>query len=225
MEMQVAILQLEQAGTAQTRKIYSRHGARDPLYGVSYAVLNALQKKIKKDHALAQSLWATGNYDAMILALKVADPLALTSEQAEEWVWDVYNYVVSSELAGLLLRSSLAQEKAEAWIKADAEYVERTGWLILAGLVEKSELSDEYFLNALRVIERDIHQSKNRVRDAMNTAMICIGLRPNLTAEATAAASRVGKVMVDHGETGCKTADAVTYIQKTLDYRAKKAGK
>lgn len=225
MDMQTAVLQLEQAGTAQARKIYLRHGARDPLYGVSYAVLNAMQKKIKKDHALALSLWATGNYDAMILALKVADPLALTGEQAEEWVWDVYNYSVSSELAGLVLRSPLAQEKAEAWIEADAEYVERTGWLILAGLVEKSDLSDSYFLNALQVIERDIHQSKNRVRDAMNTAVIGIGLRPNLTAAAIAAAGRIGKVVVDHGETGCKTADAVTYIQKTLDYRAKKAGK
>jgi hypothetical protein len=30
----------------------------------------------------------------------------------------------------------------------------------------------------------------------------------------TAAASRIGKVEVDHGETGCKTPDAIPYIKK-----------
>lgn len=225
MDAQTVLAELERAGTAQNRKVYARHGAREPMYGVSYAVLNALEKKIKCDHVLAGALWASGNYDAMILACKVADPAALTSDQAEEWVWDVYNYGMAGELAGLLLKSPLAREKAEAWIKVDAEYVERTGWLILSGLVEKSALPDAYFLNALQVIEQDIHKSKNRVRDAMNMAVINIGLRPTLTMAAMAAAARIGKVNVDHGETGCKTPDAAAYIQKTLDHRAKKARK
>ena len=38
----------------------------------------------------------------------------------------------------------------------------------------------------------------------------------------TGAAKRIGKVEVDHGETGCKTQDAVTYIQKAKAHRARK---
>jgi hypothetical protein len=51
----------------------------------------------------------------------------------------------------------------------------------------------------------------------MNNALIAIGCRnPTLTKRALAASKRIGKVEVDHGETGCKTPDAAEYIQRTL---------
>lgn len=60
--------------------------------------------------------------------------------------------------------------------------------------------------NYLGTIEKEIHSRKNRVRHAMNGALISIGFRrPSLTKQALAAAKRIGKVEVDHGETGCKT--------------------
>ena len=49
----------------------------------------------------------------------------------------------------------------------------------------------------------------------MNRALIAIGRRtPPLRRAATAAAKRIGPVEVDHGETGCKTPDAVAAITK-----------
>ena len=60
----------------------------------------------------------------------------------------------------------------------------------------------------------------------MNDAIIGIGVRGGAcTKAALATAKRVGKVEVDHGETGCKTPDAAGYIAKTLAYRAEKARK
>jgi len=48
----------------------------------------------------------------------------------------------------------------------------------------------------------------------------------NLTRKETiATARRIGPIEVDHGETGCKTPDAASYINKTVDYRKKKAAK
>jgi len=223
MKLQNLMSELEAAGTSQNRKIYARHGAHEPMFGVSFAMLNGLQKKIKKDHELACELWATGNYDSRILACKIADPVLLTREEADAWAADVSNYVQSGELAGLVLKTSFAKEKAQAWIEADGEYIERAGWLILSGLSEKSDLPDDFFLPYLEAIEHDIHISKNRVRDAMNTALITFGLRPALTDKALAGAERIGKVNVDHGQTGCVTPDAAGYIQKTLAYRARKA--
>ncbi len=46
-----------------------------------------------------------------------------------------------------------------------------------------------------------------------------------LEKKAIAAANRIGKVEVDHGETGCKTPDAVTYIPKAAAHARKKAAK
>ena len=47
---------LEQAGSAQTRKTYARHGAPEPMFGVSFATLKTLVKRIKVDHELALAL-------------------------------------------------------------------------------------------------------------------------------------------------------------------------
>lgn len=222
MDISEVLQELEAQGTAQNRKTYTRHGGREPMYGVSFAVLGVLQKKIKKNHALALQLWESGNYDAQILACQVADASALTESQAEAWVAQVYNYVQSDQLAELICHSPMALEKAKAWIQADGEYRERVGWLVLARLAESDQMDDAFCLALLKTIEQNIHQAKNRVRDAMNTTLICLGLRPALLEPSLAAAARIGKVLVDHGETGCKTPDATAYIHKTLERRMKK---
>jgi hypothetical protein len=38
--------------------------------------------------------------------------------------------------------------------------------------------------------------------------------RPKVRKDAIAAATRIGTVNVDHGETSCKTPEAVSYIKK-----------
>ncbi len=49
----------------------------------------------------------------------------------------------------------------------------------------------------------------------MNDALISIGVfKPTLRKQAIEAAQRIGRVEVDHGETTCKTPDAVPYIEK-----------
>jgi hypothetical protein len=79
-------------------------------------------------------------------------------------------------------------------------------------------LPDAFFEPHLARIERDIHAEKNRVREAMNNALIAIGMRDDaLEARALAVAQTIGKVHVDHGETGCKTPDALSYIRKGRD--------
>lgn len=216
---------LENAGTAQNRKVYSRHGARPPMFGVSFAVLRDLANKNKNHHELAVELWDTGNYDACLLACQVADPAKLDDALAEAWVKQVYNYVLSGEFSQLVAKSPLAQRKAEKWVKSPEEYISRTGWLILSWLADHSSLPDEFFGPYLIKIENDIHKSPNRTRDAMNTALINIGLRPALTKQCLSISKRIGKVDVDHGETGCKTPEAGEYIKRTLDYRAKKKSK
>ena len=40
-----------------------------------------------------------------------------------------------------------------------------------------------------------------------------------------AAARRIGPVMVDHGQTGCKTPEVAPYIERTLAHRAAKAAR
>jgi len=217
---------LETAGTEQARKIYRRHGAPDPLFGVSFAVLGKLQKKIKTDHALAQKLWASGNTDARNLATMVADPRAMTSGELDRWVNDPNSVFISGLLArNIVVKSPFAREKALTWIDSKQEGTACTGWMTLSVAAEMPGLfEDKELVELLGRIEARIHAEKNRVREAMNYALIGIGVR-NVTCRAGAlsAAKRIGKVEVDHGETGCKTPDAAAYIMKTVAHRSQKA--
>jgi 3-methyladenine DNA glycosylase AlkD len=222
MQLDDVMAELEQLGTEQNRKIYARHGAHGPMFGVSFANMDKLKKKIKIDHALAAALWATGNHDARVLATKIADPKQATRDHLEAWAHDLDNYGICDLFSGYVARTPHARACMEAWTPQSAEWIGRTGWLVLANLaLHDQTLTDADLLPYLAIIEAEIHDRANYVRDAMNSALIAIGLRsPALQAAALAAAARIGKVEVDHGKTSCKTPDAAVYILKAAARKA-----
>jgi len=221
MQLKEAMAALEKAGTAQNRKVYPRHGIGGEMFGVSFAALRALAKSIKSDHGLARELWATGNHDARMLATMIADPARSTARELESWAKDLDNYVLTDSFSGYAANTPFARALAKTWSGATGEWVGRAGWRLYAYLaMDAAGLPDAEFEALLARIERDIHASKNRVRDAMNGALIAIGGRnPGLTKKALDAAKRIGAVDVDHGETGCKTPDAAAYIARMLDHK------
>jgi 3-methyladenine DNA glycosylase AlkD len=213
---------LEAAGSEQTRKTYMRHGVTGPQFGVSYAVLKTLAKKIKTDHELAARLWDTGNHDARILAMMIADPKAATAKQIDAWVKDLDNYVVTGEFANFVAKTPHARARAEKWPSKQG-HVGEAGWVLICHLaMSNADVPDAFFEDYLKTIEKEIHLHKNRRAHGMNQTLIAIGTRnPRLTELALAAAKRIGKVEVDHGDTSCKTPDAAEYIRKTLAHRKK----
>jgi 3-methyladenine DNA glycosylase AlkD len=208
--------ELESLGTEQTRKTYRRHGVGDNQYGVSYAHLGALKKRIKRDHTLARQLWAGGNHDARILATMIADPAQMDDALLDAWAADLHNYVETDAFAARAGASPAARACVERWTPSDEEWPGSAGWQVLGHLARHDPaLPDATFTPYLATIARDIHTRKNRVRHAMNGALIAIGTRnPALEAAALAVAAAIGPVIVDHGATGCKTPDAATYIRK-----------
>jgi len=225
MNLQETLATLKSLGKEQTRKTYRRHGAGEDVYGVNTPDLKSLQKKIKKDHALAGELWRSGNHEARILATMIADPQKLDVRTLDSWVAGLDNYPETGYLAGLAAQSPAAREVMARWIESDGEWIASAGWAVLSHLVASGEISDAEAEAFLDRIERDLHASKNRVRHQMNGALISIGgNKPALQAKALAAAGRIGEVEVDHGDTDCKTPDAAAYIQKMVARRAAKAG-
>lgn len=216
--------ELESMGTAQNRKIYSRHGAKDPMFGVSFANLNKLKKQIKKDHELALQLWESNNVDAQTLATMIADPKKFTSDKLDQWLEKInYYMLVDVFISNVVAKSTFIAEKCEAWKDSDNEWIGRGGWSLIAHSPRsKTPLSQEFYEECLVQIEKEIHSAKNRKREAMNGALISIGLINEILEQlAIKAARRIGPVEVDHGETSCKTPEAVSYIEKAKA-RAKK---
>lgn len=221
MNLTEATKTLESLGTTQNRKVYGRHGVTGERFGVSYANLGVLKKQIGVDHALAEQLWRTENHDARVLATMVADPRKITSSTLDAWAKDLDSYVITNALSSLVSRTSFARAKFIKWSRSRGEWIGSAGWEALAYLAGMDdELPDQFFIQQLGVIEREIENRLNRVRHAMNQALIAIGGRnATLRRRACAAARRIGPVAVDHGETGCKTPEAVGYIDKMWKHK------
>lgn len=215
---------LASAGTAQNRKVYGRHGVSEKMFGVSYAELGKLEKKIGPDHELARELWSSGVHDARILATMVAEPEKMTSGEIDRWVRDLENYVAADAFSKLVANSRFAAAKMKKFIRSKREWTGRTGWLVCAHLANHDDALDDDTCSALlQDIEGSITGAKNRTKDAMNSALIAIGLRSaRMENEAVAAARRIGPLDVDHGETSCKTPDAIAYIAKAKARRKKR---
>lgn len=217
MNAQDILASLRKSEKPQTAAIYKRHGAGDNVFGVLTSELAKVSKRIKLDDALAADLWKTGNAEARILALQVTDPAKVGRSDAEKFLKDGPARFLGCYLSALLARSPVADEVMRAWMRSPEEDAREVGYGILAArLKDDSEsVSDAEARALLTAIEREIHSSPNRARHAMNAALIALGVfKPALRHKAARAAKRIGKVEVDHGETGCKTPDAAEYIEK-----------
>lgn len=221
MELDRALRELEAAGTEQNRKVYRAHGAKDPMFGVSFKKLDELKKAIVVDHALAEALWATGNTDARMLAAKIADPARATPASIQAWASEVDYYCLADVLSGFVATTAHAAVLAERWTRSGEDFIAQMGYNLVAHrALAGGPDPDAVFEPWIETIRGGIGRAKNRTRHAMNNALIAIGIRNDrLEALAVAAARSIGKVQVDHGATGCKTPDAVEYIAKARAHR------
>ena len=227
MDAGAALSALERSGTEQNRKVYRRHGYPEPMFGVSFATLRTLARQVGRDQGLAEELWESGNTDARLLAAMIADADALTRDVADRWVAEAGCHTLIDEIAKVVAGSPLALPCMAEWVASEDEWIGRGGWAVMAVLADHHpEVPDASFTPYLSVIERRIDAARNRTREAMNTAMIAIGGRSDaLAAPALAAAARIGPIAIDHGETGCKTPDAATYIGRIRERAALAAAK
>jgi 3-methyladenine DNA glycosylase AlkD len=207
---------LEKAGTEQARKTYARHGAKGPMFGVSFADLKILVKRIKVDQELALALWGTGNLDARVLAVKIADPRLMSRKDLDSWASGLTMRGCNAYVAHLAVEGPHATSCVESWLKSKSEDVRCCGWMLVGALAKCDEgLSRDWFAPYLATIKKTIHQAPNQEREAMNSALISIGCRDAATRKtALDAAKHIGPVTVDHGDTDCKTPDAAFYIEK-----------
>ena len=219
MNVQEILATLKKAGKPQTAAIYKHHGSGDNVFGVLTSDIAKLRKKIKVDHVLAAELWKTGNAEARILSLQVSDPNRLTQADANRLLKDGPAHYVGCYLADLVARSPIAGKTMRAWMKSPDESTREMGYGILSFLLkdDPDSISEAYAEKVLVTIEKEIHRSPNWARYAMNGALISIGVfKPSLSRKAIEAARRIGRVEVDHGETTCKTPEAVAYIEKAV---------
>ena len=219
MTSQEILKTLKAMGTAQNKKIYLRHGAQEPLFGVSFANIRKLQKKIKQDQVLAEQLFASKNMDARSLALLIANPETITKKTILVWLKECNYALLINLLADVVAKSSYAKEFATKWMPSKKEFTRQAGYNVLSITLKNGDnvFTQTELKEVIKTIEKEIHASPNRAKHAMNMCLISIGIYiPGVRKQVIASAKRIGKVEVDHGETSCKTPDAINYIERAV---------
>lgn len=180
MDFDTVMNELKALSNERLKKMYMSNGAREPLFGVATGAMKPLSKKIKINQALAEQLYSTGNYDAMYFAGIIADPNGMTEADYERWIDGAYFYMISDFVVAVTLsESDIAQPVADKWIASGHELRMSAGyscycWLI--GNRNDSEFSIEKISDMLDVVRDQIHNAKDRVKNAMSYFIYSVGL-------------------------------------------------
>lgn len=219
MTAQEVVEELKTLGKPSIKKVLINHGAREPFFGVSVEDLKKLQKRIRKDHALALELYETGISDAMYLAGLIVDDARMSKSDLNRWVKAAYWSMLSeSTVPWVATEGPHGWEMGLEWIESKTETIAAAGWSTL-GCVLKIKPDAEIDLaktgELLERVASSIHDHPNRVRLQMNEFVIDAGSYvAALTERAFEAADRIGLVKVNMGETACKVPGAREYIEK-----------
>ncbi len=189
---------LERQGKNKNIVGLERNGiaANNP-FGVTVGELKGFAKRIGKDHALAQELWATGRYEAQLLAAFVDDAEKVTQRQMNAWAADFDNWaVVDTVCFHLFDRAAPAWKVVPNWAKARKEFKKRAAFAMVWALSVHDKLAvDKPFLDALCLIEVAAADERNFVKKAVDMALRAIGKRNKaLNTAATETALRLSSV-------------------------------
>jgi len=197
-------------------------------YGMGLTVHRKLAKQIGKDHELAQELWQSNNYDAKVIGLLIDEPKKLTREQVEKQVEGVgiglLTHVFSS-CDATLAKAPFAFELAQQWLTNEDEIRRRCAYGLIYELSKKNnkKITDEFYLEIVSKIEKDIFQEPINMRVSMGAALMGIGKRnKELNEKAVAVAQAIGPI--DFNEDGKKCDPMNVEKHLTSDYLKQKLG-
>ena len=185
--------QLKSLGNEKMRAHNTKYGAGKDQFGVKHGDIRILAKTIKTDHALAMSLWKTGNADAQLLAILLIKPKELSAKDADRLVRSVVFSHVADWLMSYVVRQHPDKEALrQKWMTLKDRWAARAGWALTAGRVVNSP--DGLDLpTLLDRLESEMPDADPVVQWTMNTALAEIGIHiPKLRKRAIAIGERLG---------------------------------
>ncbi len=186
---------LRSMGSQKARDGMARYGIPSThACGMSVGDIQRLAKQIGRNHALAESLWKTGHYEARMLASMIAEPSRVTPAQMDRWCADFDSWaIVDTVCFKLWDQTPHWPKKAAQWAKRKPEFEKRAAFALIASaaLHDKAQ-PDPTFTRCLPLIARAASDERNFVKKGVSWALRGIGHRsPALHTAATRLATRL----------------------------------
>lgn len=179
----------------------------DHVYGVPMREMKKLATDIGTDHALAEKLWDTGNYESRT----IADPAETSVDVMDRWCRDSDSWALVDTLCFRLFdRAPERWSRLEPWARDDDLYVKRAAFALLWALaLHDKDADDHQFVDALALVREHADDDRHLVTKAQTMAMRAIvskrpaaipavsGLVADLVESPSAARQRVGRPILN----------------------------
>ncbi len=185
-------------------------------YGLTFAELKKIAKKIPADRALALQLRRRKNYDMKVLSFLIDDPQKIPVEETRRTItnanlWPLHKMY----LQAIFIKLPYAMELASLCRSSSISLERRYGYCYLSYIAKNKKIPDEYFIPIVNIIEAKLQLEDNYVKDAMNTVLYAIGSRSEkLRVYVLNAAKNIGVVKVDYGASNARPIDVVMLLEK-----------
>ena len=220
MTLEETIKKLESLGNEKVRARNRKSGAGENQFGVQLGDLRKVAAKIKRNHALALALWATGNLDARLLAILLLEPKQLSGAELEAmvrsatfgWLADWLNsYVVKEHPDKEALRVKwMAPESAQD------PWVARAGWNLTSVRIGKSPEGVD-LAGLLDRLEAEMGSAAPEVQWTMNFCLAGIGIHfPEHRQRALEIGERLGVFRDYPVSKGCTSPFAPIWIREMV---------
>jgi 3-methyladenine DNA glycosylase AlkD len=220
MTLNETLKQLKALGDEKVRKHNTKYGAGDKQFGVKHGDIRALAKKIKTDHKLAMSLWATGNADAQLLAILLIEPKTLSAKEVDRLVRSVaFSHVADWLIAHVVKQHPEKESLRQEWMAADDGWAARAGWSLTAERVVRSPEGLDH-APLLDRIESDMSNADPVVQWTMNSTLAEIGIHfPKHRKRAIAIGEKLGIYRDYPVSKGCTSPFAPIWINAIVSRR------
>jgi Predicted DNA alkylation repair enzyme len=217
MNKEEVMAKLQALGDEKMRKIYFNHGGGDNLFGVKMGDIRTLAKQIKTNPELAAELWKTGNVDAMLLAVLLMKPKALSAEELEQMVCSISYMQLADWLTSYVVKLHPQKEELRRkWMASDDPMAARAGWSLTTERVEKSPEGLDLG-GLLDRIEAEMADAPDPSRWTMNFCLAAIGINfPEHRERALAIGEKLGVYRDYPTPKGCTSPFAPIWIREIV---------
>lgn len=184
-------------------------------YGLGLTQIKKLAKGLPKNNEVAVKLWNGTVIDGKHMACLICEPKKFTPEELETMALQSEHWMLGHTFTqNVLSKSPYLKELVEKWTTSDDQRLRTVGYNGLSYLAKQDKkLPDAYFWEYVTQIKDQLQSEENFVRDAMNNALLRMGMRSKeLHKTCLDAAQKIGKVEVDYGDNSCEAVDVVKHL-------------
>lgn len=217
MTLSETLARLKALGNEKVRMQNKKAGAHDNQFGVKLGDIRTLANKIKTDHALAKSLWETGNVEARFLSTLIIDLKALSMDDIDKMVRSINFVRVADWFNAYVVKEYPNKEVLrKKWLLSKNPMAARAGWSLTSGRIanEPEGLDLPAILDR---IEAEMTAAAPEVQWTMNTTLAQIGISfPAHRARAIAIGQKLGMYRDYPVSKGCTSPFAPIWIKEMV---------